>query len=340
MASDPTEHTAADRLTTPRPAPGPNVGADAPLPGSAIMGREHTDATAAAAASNSPRLTRENKRALGRTTIYVTLAAASVIMLIPFLYLTAIAFRAPGAEGMFLPSGDGALGVDWSGGFTLANFVKIFTKLPFLTFIANSFFLASWTALLATFCAAAGGYALAKFKFFGRDAVMNLILGAIVIPGALLIAPAYQLLYWLGLLDTYAGLILPGVAPAFGIYLFRQASLAGVPDEILESARIDGCGEFRIFFQMVLPLLRPMIGAFLLITFLAQWNNYIGPQIVLQSEDKFPLAVGIQRLRGLYGSDFGAIMAGTLVSILPVLVLFLMLQKEFIAGLTSGAVKG
>ena len=287
-----------------------------------------------------PRLTRRRRQAFGRAMVYAVLGGSAVIMLIPFAYLVAIAFRTSGAEGMFLPAGDGLLGVDWSGGFTLANFVKIFTELPFLTFVANSFFLSSWTALSATFCAAAGGYALAKFRFFGRDAITNVILGAIVIPGALLIAPAYQLLYWLGLLDTYAGLILPGIAPAFGIYLFRQASLSAVPDEILESARIDGCGEFRIFFQMVLPLLRPMVGAFLLITFLGQWNNYIGPQIVLQSEDKFPLAVGIQRLRGLYGSDFGAIMAGTLVSILPVLLLFLMLQKDFIAGLTSGAIKG
>ena len=109
---------------------------------------------------------------------------------------------------------------------------------------------------------------------------------------------------------------------------------------MLESARIDGAGELRIFFTMVLPLLRPMIGAFLMITFLGTWNNFIGPQIILQSPELFPLSVAINQLRGLYGTDYGMIMSGTLVSIAPVLALFLLLQKEFIAGLTSGAVKG
>ncbi len=206
--------------------------------------------------------------------------------------------------------------------------------------LANSFYYASVTAVLATLGAAMGGYALAKLRFRGRNLVDNTVLAALVIPGALLIAPSYQLLYWLGLLDSYLGLILPGLAPAFGVYLFRQAMIGGVPDEMMEAARIDGCGEIRMFFQMAMPMVRPMIGAFLLITYLGAWNNFIGPQIVLQTPDKFPLAVWISQLRGVYGIDYGLIMAGTLVAITPVLVLFLMLQKEFIAGLTAGAVKG
>ncbi len=204
----------------------------------------------------------------------------------------------------------------------------------------NSFYYASVTAALATLGAAMGGYALAKLRFRGRSFIDNTVLAALVIPGALLIAPSYQLLYWLGLLDSYLGLILPGLAPAFGVYLFRQAMIGGVPDEMIEAARIDGCGEIRLFFQMALPMVRPMIGAFLLITYLAAWNNFIGPQIVLQSPEKFPLAVWISQLRGVYGIDYGLLMAGTLVAITPVLVLFLLLQREFIAGLTAGAVKG
>ncbi|MEM7626926.1 MAG: carbohydrate ABC transporter permease [Planctomycetota bacterium] len=206
--------------------------------------------------------------------------------------------------------------------------------------IVNSFFFASVSSVLATLGAAMGGYALGKFRFRGRGLIDNTVLAALVIPGALLIAPGYQLLYWFGLLDTYTGLILPGIAPAFGVFLFRQAMITSLPDEMMEAARIDGCGEIKMFFTMALPMVRPMAGAFLLITYLGAWNNFIGPQIILQDPDKYPLAVWISQLRGLYGIDYGLIMAGTLVAIAPVLGLFLLLQKEFIAGLTAGAVKG
>ena len=252
----------------------------------------------------------------------------------------------------------GTFGVAW-GLLTLDNFDRLFNGVPANDVITggdranaervptgvgraivNSFFLASVSSVLATLGAAMGGYALAKFRFRGRGLIDNTVLASLVIPGALLIAPGYQLLYWLGLLDTYTGLILPGVAPAFGVYLFRQAMITSLPSEMIEAARIDGCGEIKLFFLMALPMVRPMAGAFLLITYLASWNNFIGPQIILQSPDKYPLAVWISQLRGVYGIDYGLIMAGTLVAVAPVLVLFLLLQKEFIAGLTAGAVKG
>ncbi len=130
------------------------------------------------------------------------------------------------------------------------------------------------------------------------------------------------------------------MAPAFGVFLFRQTMINAVPFDLMEAARIDGCGEIRLFFTIVLPIVRPMIAAFLMITFLASWNNFIGPQIVLQTPEKFPLAVAIAQLKGLYSMDFGLLTAGTLISVAPVLCLFLLLQKEFITGLTSGAVKG
>ncbi len=281
------------------------------------------------------------RRRLARLAVYAVLIVAAVVTLVPFAYLVSSAFKnnADFFGSLFLPTGDGFLGVAWDR-LTLRHFDRLFTELDFGNYVLNSFFLASVTSILGTLCAAMGGYALAKFHFAGRGFFTNLVLGALVLPGALLLAPAYQLLYWMGLLDSYAGLILPGIAPAFGIYLFRQATIAGVPDEILESARLDGCGEVRMFFTMVLPLVRPMCGAFLLITFLGMWNNFIWPQIVLQTPEKLPLAVAVAQLRGVYSQEYGMIMAGTLVSIGPVLVLFLLLQKEFIAGLTSGAVKG
>jgi ABC-type glycerol-3-phosphate transport system permease component len=170
--------------------------------------------------------------------------------------------------------------------------------------------------------------------------VLSFVLAALAIPGSLLLAPGYKLLHDIGLLNTYAGLILPAIAPAFGVFLFRQSIINSVPDSLIENARIDGAGEFQIFFVIILPIVRPMIGAYLMITFLGTWNNFINPQIVLQDPDRFPLSVAINQLRGIYSTDWGMIMSGTLISIAPVMLLFLLLQKEFISGLTSGAVKG
>lgn len=273
--------------------------------------------------------------------IYVALIFAAALTLVPFFWLLCAAFKtnADVFSSNFLPSGDGLFGVAWDR-LTVANFGRLFRELGIGRAVVNSVFLASTSALLATFFCALAGYALAKFRFAGRDWVQSLVLASLVVPGSLLMAPGYKLLYDLGLLDTFAGLIIPGLTPAFGVFLFRQAMVNAVPATLLESARIDGAGEFRIFFTIVLPLVRPMIGAYLMITFLGTWNNFVGPQIVLQNPDNFPLSVAINQLRGLYGTDYGLIMSGTLVSIAPVLALFLLLQKEFIAGLTAGAVKG
>ncbi len=290
---------------------------------------------------STPALTLARRKSLMLIPVYGMLAFFAIITLIPFAWLLCAAFKSNTDffSSLFLPTGDGFLGVDW-GRLTLGNFKKLFTEIGIGNAIMNSVFLASTMALIATFCSALGGYALAKFRFAGRDWVLALVFAALVIPGPLLLAPGYKLIYQLGLLDTYAGLILPAIAPAFGIFLFRQAMMNAVPTTLIESARIDGAGEIRIFFTIVLPLVRPMIGAYLMITFLGTWNNFIGPQIIMQSPDLFPLSVAINQLRGLYGVDYGMIMAGTLVSIAPVLSLFLLLQKEFIAGLTAGAVKG
>jgi len=272
--------------------------------------------------------------------VYTLLVLGAIITMIPFAWLVCAAFKTNTDvfASNFLPVGDGFLGVAWHR-LTMANFLRLFQELQIGRALVNSIFLASTSALLATFSCAMAGYALAKFQFAGRAWILALVLAALVIPSSLLLAPGYKLLYQLGLLDTYAGLILPGITPAFGVFLFRQSMLNAVPMTLIESARIDGAGEFRIFFTIVLPLVRPMIGAYLMITFLAAWNNFIGPQIILQDPSRFPLSVMINQLRGLYGTDYGLIMSGTLVSIAPVLIMFLLLQKEFIAGLTTGAVK-
>ncbi len=280
--------------------------------------------------------------------IYTPLTLFAIVTLVPFAYLIFSAFKTKDAffSGPFWPvvQGGAWYAVDWSG-FTLSNFSRLWTEVKvgeasFLRAVLNSFFFASVMSIVSTLGAAMGGYALAMYRFRGRELITTVVLGALVIPGALLIAPGYFLMYQLGLLDSYLGLIIPGIAPAFGIYLFRQAFISSLPMEMMEAGRIDGCSEWRMFFQLGLPMVKPMVGAFVLITYLGTWTNFLGPQIILQTPEKYPLAVAVAQLRGTYNIEYGMIMAGTLVAVGPVLLLFLLLQKDFIAGLTAGSVKG
>lgn len=278
--------------------------------------------------------------AFGSALTYSVLTAAALITAAPLVWMLCASFKTNEDffTSLFLPMSESG-GVAWDR-VTVGHYLRLFTEHSFARAILNSVFLSSASAVAATLVASMAGYALARFDFPGRRLVLVLVMGILVVPGVVLLAPSYQLLFKLGLLDSFAGVILPAIAPAFGVYLFRQATMTSVPMQLLEAARIDGAGELRIYFEIALPLLRPMVGAFLLITFLGTWNNFITPQIVLQTPERFPLAVAVSQLRGVYYQDYGLQMAGTLVSVVPVLGLFLLLQSEFIAGLTSGAVKG
>lgn len=270
---------------------------------------------------------------------HALLLSTSVLILAPLAWLLVSSFKTNEDffSWIFLPMSDS--GVAW-GRLTFRHFARLFGDLGFGRAMLNSVFLSSATAIVATLSCAMGGFALARYAFRGKTLITLLVLSVLIVPAALLLAPTYQVLYRIGLLDSFAAVILPAAAPAFGIFLFRQASLGAVPVQLMEAARIDGASELRLFFSIALPLLRPMVGTFLLITFLGTWNNFLMPQVVLQQPDKFPLATAIAQLRGVYYQDYGLLMAGTLVSVIPVLALFLMMQREFISGLTAGAVKG
>ena len=277
----------------------------------------------------------------GILVLYALLAFFGLLTLVPFIWMVCAAVKRPEDffTSQFLPRGNGLFGIAWDH-LTLQQFIRLFRELPVPRALLNSMFLASVGSVFATLFCAMGGYGLSKFRFRGREVITTLILATVVLPGALLLSPRFETLFHLHLVDHYLGIFLPAVAPAFGLYLFRQAMINSVPTDILESARIDGCSEFRIFFSIVLPIIRPMISAYLIISFIALWNDFITPQIILQSPELQPLPVVIFGLKGLYGTDYSLLMAGTLVSIAPVMLLFFLLQREFISGLTSGAVKG
>jgi ABC-type glycerol-3-phosphate transport system permease component len=167
------------------------------------------------------------------------------------------------------------------------------------------------------------------------------MLATMVIPGQVLLPSSYELMYHFGWLNSYVAILVPGSVSVFGMFLFMQA-MKQVPDELLQCGRIDGCSEIRLWWEVALPIVRPMIGAYTLLTFMGSWNSFIWPQIVLQDPNLYTLPIGLTNLIGLPTdtTPYGMLMAGTLLSILPVVLLFFILQRDFIAGLASGAVKG
>ena len=261
---------------------------------------------------------------------YVVLAAAAMIALTPLVWLVAATTKAP--DDLFHYT-------FFSPRPTLFNYEDLFNSVPFFRYVMNSVFVASTTVMIQLFFSSLGGFALAKYEFRGKKAIIVLMLATMMIPGQVVMAPLYELIYRMGLVDSYPGLIIPGAVSVFGIFLFRQ-SILQIPDEMLQAARIDGCSEFRIYWDIVMPVSLPMVGAFCLLGFMGSWNSFLWPQIILHHSERFTLPIALNQLVGLYSQQYGTLMAGTLLAVLPVVILFLLLQKSFVAGLTAGAVKG
>ena len=276
-------------------------------------------------------------RGLRSLALHATLLAAAAVMLLPFAWLICASFKR--GEDLFTYT---FLPWDDLGRLTLDNYRALFADHPFGSWMLNSVFLASTHTVLVVTLSSMAGFALAKYRFRGRRLVMLAMLCTMLIPGVVLLPGSYELILRIGWIDSYLAILVPSAVSVFGSFLFRQAMLEGVRDELLEAARVDGCSELRLWWEVALPAVRPMTGAFTLMSFLAMWNSFLWPQVVLQDEGKYHLPIGLANLLNLpqYRSDYGLLMAGTVLSVLPVVVLFALLQREFIAGLTSGAVKG
>lgn len=271
------------------------------------------------------------------------LLLVAFVTLLPFAWLVCAAFKDASVlnEYVFLPP----LSAWSSKTINLSNFIKLFEPrqtlqgpVYFQRFIANSLFLASAGTIISLLFSSMGGYALAKYRFKGKGAVQAFMLASLTVPGVVCLAPNFETIFRLGWMDSYLAFLVPGATSVFGIFLFRQACM-GIPNDIIEAGRIDGCGEFRIYLTLVMPLVRPMIGAYCLVTFLGWWNSFMGPNIFLQTQAKLPMPVILNQYIGEYSQQYGVFLAGTLLAIIPPAILFFALQKEFIAGLTTGAVK-
>lgn len=290
-------------------------------------------------------------RMAGRATLalryarWAVVAVATIIVLAPFWWLIAAIFKDQSVlnEYIFFPP----LALWSEKTMNLGNFAELLRGKPtvngtvyFWQYVLNSTVYATVSTVAQLLISSLGGYALAKYDFRGKGALMVFMLGSMMIPSVMLLAPLYKLIVQLGMVDSLPGLIVPWLANAYGVFLFRQACVS-VPNEMLDAGRIDGCSELTIYYRLVMPLVRPMAAAFCLISFLQHWNAFFAPNVFLHSQRNFTLPIVLTMyVNDYHDTNYGVYLAGTALAMLPPAVLFLALQREFISGLTSGAVKG
>lgn len=256
----------------------------------------------------------------------------ALITIIPFVWMFISSF-APNSDivsinGGFFPKSS-----------TVANYVGIQQKFNFMRLFANSIFISVVKTIIALYTSALLGYIFAKMRFRGRNILFGITLATIMIPWAVTIIPQYEMMQNFGLYNSYWALILPALVNGFGIFQLRQG-MGEIPDEIVEAARVDGASETRIFHQIMLPLCRNSIAALGIFVFLWNWEDYLWPFLMISDDDRQMLSVGLKSFNGQFGTDYGGLFAATSLAIIPVLIVYLLFQKQFIAGIASGSSKG
>ncbi|MCC6694740.1 MAG: carbohydrate ABC transporter permease [Candidatus Hydrogenedentes bacterium] len=271
---------------------------------------------------------------LKRGALYVLLVALALLFMFPFYWLFISAFKSKEAiftlPPQFIPD-------PWR----LSNFLEVFRETTIVRAFANTTVIAAGHCTLTLFLCSLGGYAFAAYPHApGRDKLFAFVLATMMIPGVVTLIPVFVVLCKLHVVNTYTAMIVPGAANAFGIFWMRQAVQQNVYHDLLDAARIDGCGEFGIYWRIVLPLLRPALAALGILVLINNWNNLMWAFIVLRTEDMYTLPLTIYLLQGELRTPYGQIMAASLIATAPLIVAFLVFQRHFIAGISSGAVKG
>ncbi len=270
-----------------------------------------------------------------RLTVWIVngqLAGLAAISLFPLLWMVSVSFMPHGASSSLpTPILPAAL--------TLDNYRTLFGSIGMGRYLLNSLLISVLATLISVSFNIMAGYAFAKLRFRGRDAIFKVLLGALVIPGQVAMLPLFLMLKPMGLINTYGGAIVPAMASVFGIFLVRQFARA-IPDDLLEAARIDGAGELRIFTTIVVPVLRPIVATLAIFSFLGAWNDFMWPLIVLTDDSLHTLPVALAGLSREHVQDNELMMAGSVVTVLPVLLVFLALQRQYMDGLMAGSVKG
>lgn len=263
---------------------------------------------------------------------FLLVLAGFVTMVAPFLWMLSTSFKGTKAIFRFPP--------EWIPSEpTLKNYADLFKTLNILRPLMNTVIVAVSITILSLAVCSMAGYAFAKFVFPGRDKLFMGLLGTLMVPGQITMIPVFLLLKKMGLLNSFAGLILPGVAGAFGIFLMRQF-IKTIPDELLEAARIDGAGEFYIFSRIVLPLCKPALATLGIFNFTGSWNSFLWPLIVATDESMYTLPVAIANLSGQYQTEYGIQMAGAVIVVLPIVLVFFFAQRYFVKGIALTGLKG
>jgi len=291
-------------------------------------------------------ITATKKHALGKWILYGVLIVFAIVMILPFYWTLLTSLRHN--EDMF------SIPIKWfSTDFTFEHYVTAFTTVPFGRYFVNSAYLATMGVLTNLFFGALAGYAFAKLKFRGREVIFRVLLALLMVPGIVIMIPQFLLLKQFplvggnnilgqggkGFLNSYWAIILPYAVGTFAVFLMRQFFLT-LPDDLAESARIEGAGEFRIFWNIYLPLTKPALAVLAIFTFQAGWNNFMWPMIILSDPNKFTVQLGLQAFSYNHATEYGPMMAASVVATLPMIVLFIFAQKYFVQGISFSGIKG
>lgn len=265
----------------------------------------------------------------------VSMAIICLIALFPVFMLVLSSFR-PSSE--LIRQGI-SVKFDWSL-LNLDNYTYIFTQaFSYWDWYMNSLLISAITVVLSLFFSSMVGYALAVYDFKGKNLFFIFVVFILMVPFEILMLPLFQMMINAQLVNTYAGVILPMIVAPIAVFFFRQYAL-GLPLQLMDAARIDGSTEYGIFFKIMLPLMAPSLGAMAILQGLGSWNNFLWPLIVLRSNDMFTLPIGLATLLTPYGNNYDVLIAGSVMTVIPIIILFIFFQRYFVAGLTVGGVKG
>jgi ABC-type glycerol-3-phosphate transport system permease component len=262
---------------------------------------------------------------------YLFLVLVSLLMLVPFFWLLSMSFKLRGEMFSWPPTLIPRQ-------FTLVNYLNAAGSLSFLRSYRNSLIISLSDVVLGLVVCSLAGFAFAKYEFRFKSVLFSVVLVSMMIPFHIVVIPLYLEMKKFGLYDTYWGVILPFLPKAFGVFFMKQY-LQKMPDEVLDAARIDGANDYFIWLNVVVPLSKPAFGVLACLFFVENWNMLIWPMIVLQSQRKQTLQIFLQSLIGVYRVDYGVLLAGSTLAILPIFILFLAMQKQIVHGLTAGAVR-
>jgi arabinosaccharide transport system permease protein len=277
----------------------------------------------------------KSKGTLATIFIFLVLVLVCIFTLVPFYFMLVSSVK----SGMELVRN--GINIDFPiAKFSLNGYHTLFTNRDgiYFSWYKNSILITFFQMICAIFLSAMVGYGLAVYRFKGRNLIFVMVLVVMMVPIEILILPLYKLITNLRLIDTYAGVVLPFAVPPTAVFFFRQFAI-GLPKELLDSGRIDGCSEMGIYFKIMMPLMKPAFGAMLILQAMFSWNSFVWPLIALRSDQNLTLPIGLASLITPYGNNYDMLMPGAVLSVIPVVIIFLLNQKAFISGLTIGAIK-